>query len=163
MSGFSTLSTVLGASILCEWIRLKDLVNLGSACNSHLTRSAFLNYCQSGTLKTEFIYLRSPEQIQWFIITKLKFVKLSTSLITWQEGMDYLLNELLVSTGSHVKVVEISPPKCSKISAAQMVSLNTVIAQNCLNVQKFEIYGRSSNEEVAPQLCAWKSIQECVC
>ena len=59
---------------------------------------------------------------------------LSTSLIIWQEGIDYLLNELLVSTGSHVKVVEISPRKGSMISAAQMVCLNTVIAQNCLNV-----------------------------
>ena len=35
MPGFTTLSTVLGTSILCDWIGLKDLVNLDSACNSH--------------------------------------------------------------------------------------------------------------------------------
>ena len=158
MSGFTVLSTVLGTNILFEWIKLNDFVKFDSACNSHSTRSAFLKYCESGTLKNEFIDLRSPEQIQWFITRKLKLRKLSTSLLEYRDGIDKLLSKLLVCVGSHVKEIGISPN--ISFTSEQIVHVNTIIAQNCLNIQVVEITTESTEMEISPLLCALKYIQE---
>ena len=160
MNGFSALPIVVGSNIISEWVIFKDLINLDNACNSHLSRSAFLIYCQSGTIKTGHIDLESSGQIQWFIIRKLRFQKVSTSILKWQEGIDTLLSELLNSIGSHIKEFEICPH--SSLSSEQIVCLNAIIVQKCLNVQKIEIAARSTDLEFTPLLSDWKYIQELI-
>ena len=159
MTGFTSLSVVVGSSIISEWIKLKDLYKLDSAYCNHSTRSAFLSYCQTGTLSTDFINLQSSEQIQWFVSRKLKFTKLAITEVVWQEGIDISLGELLDSVGSHVKEIKISIYK-SPLSSIQTLCLHTIIGQKCVNIQKAQIAGRLTDIEVATLLCGWKSIQE---
>ena len=158
MTGFSSLPTSLCAIIISEWIKLKDLVRLDSAYCNHSTRLPYLNSYQSGTLRTECIKLRSPKMMQWFISRSLKFRKLSTILLKWQEGIDILLSELLANIGSHVKEISIRPSR--KLSSLQIICFSTIFAQNCMNIQKAQLTGELSDSEIAPLLCAWKSIQE---
>ena len=157
MLGFSSLPSVLGASIIIKWIKLKDFVRLDSACNSHLARSAFLCYCQSETIKIEYIQFVLPEQIQWFINRQLKFRKMSTTFLEWQEGINELMGKLLACVGSHVRDLCIFPD-CS-FSDKNVVYLNTIIAQSCRNIQKIEILGEISDFEVAPLFTTGESIQ----
>ena len=160
MTGFTSLPINIGSCIISEWIKLKDLVRLDSACNSHLSRSAFLCYCKAGTLSTYFVNIQSMEHIQWFINRKLKFRKLGISLVMWQEGIDNLLSELLDSIGSHVKEIKISHNYESPLSSMQFISLHTVIGEKCINIKKAEIMGPNTDIEIAPLFCGWKSIQE---
>lgn len=159
MTVFASLPITVGSSIVSEWIGLKDLVRLGSACNSHLARSAFLCYCKAGTLSTYFVNIQSMEQIRWFINRKLKFRKLGISLLVWQEGIENSLRELLDSVGSHVKEIKISHRYESPLSSMQFLSLHTLIAEKCINMKKAKIMGPNTDVEIAPLLCGWKSIQ----
>ena len=161
MIGFATLPIAVGSNIICKWIKLKDLVKLDSAYSNHSMRSNYLNYCQSGTIQTEEIVLRSSEQIQWFISRKLKFRKLATSSLQWQEGTDTLLSELLDSVGSHIKEINISYSE-SSLSSIQIICLHTIVGQKCINIQKVHIASDLTDTEVEPLLCAWKSIQELI-
>ena len=160
MTGFASIPIVVGSNIICEWIELKDLVNLDNACNNHLSRSAYLSYCQSGTIKTGHIDLESSGQIQWFIIRKLRFQKVSISFLNWQEDINTLLSELLDSIGSHIKEFEICPH--TSLSSEQIVCLNAIIVQKCLNVQKIEVTGCCTDLELTPLLSDWKYIQQLI-
>ena len=149
---FTSLPVAVGCNVISEWITLKDLLNLDRACNSHVTRLAFLKYCQSGTLETEFIELRSLQMIKWFI----KLRKLSTSSLKWQKGIEKYLSELLAAVGCHVKEVEICPD--SSGSATQICIINSIISQHCVNTRKVKICNLT-DMEIAPLCCAWKYIQ----
>ena len=85
---------------------------------------------------------------------------MSISFLKWQEGLDSLLSELLDSIGSHIKEFEISPD--SSLSSEQIVCLNAIIVQKCLNVQKIEVAGRCTDLELTPLLSDWKYIQELI-
>ena len=157
MTDFTTLPIAVGCSIICEWINWEDLVRLDSAYCNHLTRSAFLIYCNSGTLEMDQIWLKSAAQIQWIINRKLKFRKFSTSLLVWQQGIDKLIDEMFASIGDHVKEVQICPD--SSLSSKQIVCLNAIIAQNCMNIRKVEVAEKITDMEIAPLLCVLRSIQ----
>ena len=149
-SGFTSLSNDLGSCIISEWIELKDLIRLDYACNNHSIRSAYLSYCQGGTIKTELIQLRSINQIQWFINRELKFLIMSTSLLQFQRGIYNYLNELLVKIGGDIEEIHICPH--SSLTPAQIVRFNNIIAQNCLNLQELNVSGNIKDKDISALL-----------
>ena len=158
MMEFVSLPIAIGSSIISEWIDLNDLVMLDSACNSRSTRSAYLSYCQFGLLKHQCIELVSYEQIQWFLTRKLMIRKLSTSSLKWQERVDLALSELLAVIGGNVK--EISFYTDITRLSVHSYCLNTIVAQNCRNIQKVEISDQSTDMELSPLLFLLKSVSE---
>ena len=154
---FTSLPIAVGSFIISEWIGLRDLVKLDSACNSLWTRSALMQYCQSGTIKTELIMLKSRKMIQWFISRKLKFRKLCTFSLESQKAVYTLLSQLLTDVGSHVKKISVGPFNSN--SATRMCIINAIISRNCLNILKVEIRNLT-DVEIAPLFCTWKYIQK---
>ena len=157
MVGFTSLPTAVGSNIIGEWIKLKDLSNLDCAYCNHSTRIAYLNYCQSATLKTEIIQLKSIQLMQWFIYRHLKFQKLSTWLFKWQEVTDDLLSELLADTGSHIKTLRLLPfVHVSK----KRLNINKLIAEYCVNIVELDVVsGGMNDDEIAPVFNSLKHIQ----
>ena len=158
MIEFTSLPIAVGCNIINDWIKLKDLVRLDSAYCNHSTRSSFLSYCQSGTLEKDEIELLSLDQIQWFVTRKWKFRKLSIYSLNWQEGIVKALSELLAYVGGNIKELTICPD--SSLSDLQLVCFNTIIAQNCRNIQKVNITTRSTDMELAPLFFLLKSVRE---
>ena len=158
MVGFTSLPTAVGSNIIGEWIKLKDLSNLDCAYCNHSTRIAYLNYCQSAALKTEIIELKSLQLMKWFIYRHLKFQKLSTWLLKWQEVTDDLLSELLADTGSHIKTLRLLP--FGQPLSKKRLNINKIIAEYCVNVVELDVVsGGMNDDEIAPVFNSLKHIQ----